>query len=98
MCRVEKKRKKKKKNPDKKNNFFALESAKKSRSPKTSHKFKVSKYNIVIASLCVLNLIEIKVCLIGKVAHTKPVYKVYGILVMEHDKIIHKIIINPNNA
>jgi len=51
----------------------------------TSHKFKVTKYNFVTASICVLNLIEIKVCLIGKMAHTKPVYKVYGILVMGHD-------------
>ena len=31
------------------------------------------------------NFIEIEVCLIGKMAHTKPVYKVYGILVMGHD-------------
>ena len=36
-------------------------------------------------SMCVLNLIEIKVCFIGKMAHTKPVYKVYGILAMGHD-------------
>ena len=48
--------------------------------------------------MCVLNLIEIKVCLIGKMAHTKPVYKVYGILEIGHDLIIHQIIINQNNA
>ena len=48
--------------------------------------------------MCVLNFIEIEVCLIGKMAHTKPVYKDYGILVMGHDQIIHKIIINQNNA
>ena len=33
------------------------------------------KYNFVIASIYVLNLIEIKVCLIGKMADTKPLYK-----------------------
>ena len=48
--------------------------------------------------MCVLKLIEIKVCLIGKMAHTKPVYKVYGILEIGHVLIIHKIIINQNNA
>ena len=64
----------------------------------TSHKFKVSKYIVVTASMLVLNLIEIKVCLIGKMAHTKPVYKVYGILEIGHVLIIHKIIINQNNA
>jgi len=64
----------------------------------TSHKLKVSKYIVVTASMLVLNLIEIKVCLTGKMADTKPVYKVYGILEIGHVLIIHKIIINQNNA
>ena len=41
-----------------------------------SQKIKCTKYNYVTAAMCVLILIEIKVCLIGKMAHKKLLDKV----------------------